>query len=134
MEKLWLSRLTVPRLIISTITNSPSVIIAKKETTTTTHPNIPNMLCQMSPYLPKRRQPRRPIKIFQTFQIFCVKYSPYLPKRRPPRRPIPNRHLEETEAQLLPLCRPVVKHTSYLSFFLHTQNFWRIKFTPKFTQ
>ena len=25
-------------------------------------------------------------------------------------------------------------HTSYLSFFLHGQNFWRIKFTPKFTQ
>ena len=25
-------------------------------------------------------------------------------------------------------------HTSYLSFFLHRQNFWRIKFTPKFTQ
>ena len=23
------------------------------------------------------------------------------------------------------------KHTSYLSFFLHGQNFWRIKFTPK---
>ena len=22
-------------------------------------------------------------------------------------------------------------HTSYLSFFLHEQNFWRIKFTPK---
>ena len=22
-------------------------------------------------------------------------------------------------------------HTSYLSFFLHRQNFWRIKFTPK---
>ena len=22
-------------------------------------------------------------------------------------------------------------HTSYLSFFLHWQNFWRIKFTPK---
>ena len=22
-------------------------------------------------------------------------------------------------------------HTSYLSFFLHMQNFWRIKFTPK---
>ena len=22
-------------------------------------------------------------------------------------------------------------HTSYLSFFLHGQNFWRIKFTPK---
>ena len=26
------------------------------------------------------------------------------------------------------------EHTSYLSFFLHMQNFWRIKFTPKFTQ
>ena len=26
------------------------------------------------------------------------------------------------------------EHTSYLSFFLHRQNFWRIKFTPKFTQ
>ena len=25
-------------------------------------------------------------------------------------------------------------HTWYLSFFLHRQNFWRIKFTPKFTQ
>ena len=25
-------------------------------------------------------------------------------------------------------------HTSYLSFFLHGQNFWKIKFTPKFTQ
>ena len=24
-----------------------------------------------------------------------------------------------------------VMHTSYLSFFLHEQNFWRIKFTPK---
>merc|ERR1712016_509881 len=23
------------------------------------------------------------------------------------------------------------RHTSYLSFFLHKQNFWRIKFTPK---
>ena len=23
------------------------------------------------------------------------------------------------------------QHTSYLSFFLHGQNFWRIKFTPK---
>ena len=23
------------------------------------------------------------------------------------------------------------KHTSNLSFFLHGQNFWRIKFTPK---
>ena len=23
------------------------------------------------------------------------------------------------------------EHTSYLSFFLHGQNFWRIKFTPK---
>ena len=22
-------------------------------------------------------------------------------------------------------------HTSYLSFFLHRQNFWRMKFTPK---
>ena len=22
-------------------------------------------------------------------------------------------------------------HTSYLSFFVHGQNFWRIKFTPK---
>ena len=26
------------------------------------------------------------------------------------------------------------KHTSYLSFFLHRQKFWRIKFTPKLTQ
>ena len=26
------------------------------------------------------------------------------------------------------------KHTSYLSFFLHKQNFWRIKFTPKKTR
>ena len=25
-------------------------------------------------------------------------------------------------------------HTSYLSFFLHKQNFWKIKFTLKFTQ
>ena len=25
-------------------------------------------------------------------------------------------------------------HTSYLSFFLHRQNFWRIKFTPKNAQ
>ena len=25
-------------------------------------------------------------------------------------------------------------HTLYLSFFLHGQNFWKIKFTPKFTQ
>ena len=25
-------------------------------------------------------------------------------------------------------------HTSYLSFFLHGQNFKRVKFTPKFTQ
>ena len=25
-------------------------------------------------------------------------------------------------------------HTSYLSFFLHRQIFWKIKFTPKFTQ
>ena len=25
-------------------------------------------------------------------------------------------------------------HTSYLSFFLHGQNFWKIKFTLKFTQ
>ena len=25
-------------------------------------------------------------------------------------------------------------HTSYLSFFLHEQNFWRIKFTPKKTR
>ena len=25
-------------------------------------------------------------------------------------------------------------HTSYLSFFLHGQNFWKIKFTPKFPQ
>ena len=24
-------------------------------------------------------------------------------------------------------------HTSYLSFFLHEQNFWRVKFTPKYT-
>ena len=27
-----------------------------------------------------------------------------------------------------------IAHTSYLSFFLYMQNFWRIKFTPKFTQ
>ena len=26
------------------------------------------------------------------------------------------------------------RHTWYLSFFLHRQNFWRRKFTPKFTQ
>merc|ERR1711949_97948 len=26
------------------------------------------------------------------------------------------------------------EHTSYLSFFLHRQNFWKLKFTPKFTQ
>ena len=26
---------------------------------------------------------------------------------------------------------PLPHHTSYLSFFLHRQNFWRIKFTPK---
>ena len=26
---------------------------------------------------------------------------------------------------------PPLKHTIYLSFFLHGQNFWRIKFTPK---
>ena len=26
------------------------------------------------------------------------------------------------------------EHTSYLSFFLHMQNFWRRKFKPKFTQ
>ena len=25
-------------------------------------------------------------------------------------------------------------HTTYLSFFLHSQKFWKIKFTPKFTQ
>ena len=31
-----------------------------------------------------------------------------------------------------PLSYPSSKeHTSYLSFFLHRQNFWRIKFTPK---
>ena len=28
----------------------------------------------------------------------------------------------------------VQRHTSYLSFFLHMQNFWRIRFTPKLTQ
>ena len=27
----------------------------------------------------------------------------------------------------------VCAHTSYLSFFLHMQNFWRIEFTPKYT-
>ena len=35
-----------------------------------------------------------------------------------------------------PLCYIIIiwaysPHTSYLSFFLHEQNFWRIKFTPK---
>ena len=30
----------------------------------------------------------------------------------------------------LPFCKGF-SHTSYLSFFLHKQNFWRIKFTPK---
>ena len=30
------------------------------------------------------------------------------------------------EDWLIALC-----HTSYLSFFLHEQNFWRVKFTPK---
>ena len=29
------------------------------------------------------------------------------------------------------LGQDTVIHTSYLSFFLHEQNFWRIKFTPK---
>ena len=28
-------------------------------------------------------------------------------------------------------CKTVRPHTWYLSFFLHGQNFWRIKFTPK---
>ena len=28
----------------------------------------------------------------------------------------------------------LIFHTSYLSFFLHGQNFWKIKFTLKFTQ
>ena len=35
------------------------------------------------------------------------------------------------------LCSPLFEvhiHTSYLSFFLHRQNFWRIKFPQKFTQ
>ena len=27
--------------------------------------------------------------------------------------------------------KSAIFHTSYLSFFLHGQNFWRIKFTPK---
>ena len=27
--------------------------------------------------------------------------------------------------------KAVLVHTSYLSFFLHWQNFWKIKFTPK---
>ena len=31
-------------------------------------------------------------------------------------------------------CGAALIHTSYLSFCLHRQNFWRIKFTPKFTQ
>ena len=29
---------------------------------------------------------------------------------------------------------PTMTHTWYLSFFLHKQSFWKIKFTPKFTQ
>ena len=32
---------------------------------------------------------------------------------------------------LLQLIPKDLDHTSYLSFFLHEQNFWRIKFTPK---
>ena len=34
-------------------------------------------------------------------------------------------------------CRAIIiyiVHTSNLSFFVHGQNFWKIKFTPKFTQ
>ena len=30
-----------------------------------------------------------------------------------------------------PTNRVNIEHTSYLSFFLHGQHFWRIKFTPK---
>ena len=29
---------------------------------------------------------------------------------------------------------PTSRHTWYLLFFLHGQNFWKIKFTPKFTK
>ena len=31
----------------------------------------------------------------------------------------------------MPPTNQISFHTSYLSFFLHEQNFWRIKFTPK---
>ena len=35
---------------------------------------------------------------------------------------------------LMMLMKMMINHTSFLSFFLHRQIFWRIKFTPKFTQ
>ena len=48
-----------------------------------------------------------------------------------------HRGLLAQDLESMCLCSPLFEvhiHTSYLSFFLHRQNFWRIKFPQKFTQ
>ena len=65
------------------------------------------------------------ITIFQVYSVIHLRHKTFLPTVQFHKFPIPIFSI------VIMIIIVINAHTSYLSFFLHWQNIWKIKFTPK---